>query len=215
MTHSEVIAQIQATRVISILRGDLRGTALDIASALAEAGIRALEISIVSPEYARAIRSLADGFGSRLAIGAGTVLTDEECREVADCGASFIVSPNCDPRVIETTRRLGMASFPGAFTPTEIVVADRSGADAIKIFPANLVGPRALTLLSGPFPKMRFIPTGGITLENSLPYFAAGAWAVGVGSELVHASDCRNPDISALMERARGFLAASRESVNA
>jgi len=216
MTHAEVISQIEATRVISILRGDLRDTGLDIAFALAEAGIRALEVSIVSPEYGTVIRSLADALGSRLAIGAGTVLTDEACREVADCGASFVVSPNCETTVIETTRRLGMASFPGALTPTEIVVADRSGADAIKIFPADLVGPRGLALLNGPFPNIRFIPTGGITLENCSMYSAAGAWAVGVGSELVHTSDCRNPDISALMERARGFLApGARASLNA
>ena len=208
MTHDAVIELVQKTRIIAILRGDMGGKELAIAEALAEGGVSALEVSIVSPNYVAAIKNLAVHLGSKIAIGAGTVLTTEQLREVTDCGASFIVSPNFDPEVVALTCTLGLASFPGAYTATEVIAASRAGADAVKIFPAVSLGPDYIRVLRGPLPTTRFVPTGGITLANAPAYIAAGAWALGIGSELVGASDLKDP--SSLAAKAKNFIAAAQ-----
>jgi len=208
MKHDKVIDLVQKTRIIAILRGDMGGRELAIAEALAEGGVDALEVSIVSPNFAAAIKNLAAHLGSKIAIGAGTVLTTEQLREVVDCGASFIVSPNFDPDVVQLTRTLGLASFPGAYTATEVIAASRAGADAVKIFPAVGLGPEYIKALRGPLPQTRFVPTGGITLTNASAYIAAGAWALGIGSELVNASDLKDP--SSLAVKAKNFIAAAQ-----
>jgi len=208
MTHNAVLNLVQKTRIIAIIRGDMAGRELEIAEALAEGGVSALEVSIVSPNYAAAISNIAKHLGSKIAVGAGTVLTTDQLREVADSGASFIVSPNFDPVVVAETRKLGLASFPGAYTATEVVAASRAGADAIKIFPAVSLGPNYIKALLGPLPDTRFVPTGGITIANAPAYIAAGAWALGIGSELVGSSDLKDP--SALAAKAKNFIAAAQ-----
>ncbi len=213
MNHDEVIDLVQKTRIIAILRGDLGGRELDIAAALVEGGVKVLEVSIVSPNYAAALKNLAKHLGDKVAIGAGTVLTTDQLREVADNGASFIVSPNFDAGVVQLTRSLGLASFPGAYTATEVVAASRAGADAVKIFPATSLGPDYIKALRGPLPKTRFVPTGGITLANASSYIAAGAWALGIASELVGAADLKDP--SALPAKAKSFIAAAQGTAHA
>jgi len=208
MTHDAVLDLVQKTRIIAILRGDMAGRELEIAEALAEGGVSALEVSIVSPNYAAAIRNLAEKLGSKIAIGAGTVLTTGQLGEVADAGASFIVSPNFDPEVVAQTRKLGLASFPGAYTATEVVAASSAGADAVKIFPAVSLGPEYIKALLGPLPTTRFVPTGGITIANAPAYIAAGAFALGIGSDLVGKSDLANP--SALTAKAKQFIASAQ-----
>jgi len=214
MTRQEVLEHIQRTRIIAIIRGEMHGKELEIAEALVEGGISALEISIVSPSYDAAIRKLALHLGDRIAIGAGTVLTVEELRRVADCGASFIVSPNIDRPVIELTRNLGLASFPGAYTPTEIVLADRYGADAVKVFPAVSLGPLYIRALQGPLPGIRLIPTGGIHVQSLAEYQAAGAWAVGIGSELVGCQELDHFDPQQLTDKARNFVHAGGAEIH-
>jgi 2-dehydro-3-deoxyphosphogluconate aldolase/(4S)-4-hydroxy-2-oxoglutarate aldolase len=214
MTRQEVLEHIQRTRVIAIVRGEMHGKELEIAEALVEGGIAALEISIVTPGSDAAIRKLASRLGDRIAIGAGTVLTVEELRRVADCGASFVVSPNIDPPVIELTRNLELASFPGAYTPTEIVLADRYGADAVKVFPAVSLGAPYIRALQGPLPGIRLIPTGGIHLQNLAEYQAAGAWAVGIGSELVGYQELNHFNPQQLTEKARNFVHAGGAQIH-
>ena len=212
MVSDEVIARICKTKIIAILRGDLEGKTCEIAGALAEGGITAIEVSLVSPGYATAIRLLVKRFSEWMAIGAGTVMTEHQVKEVAACGASFVVSPNCDSQVIAATRALGMASVPGAYTATEVVHAMRCGADAVKLFPAGAAGPDYVRALCVPIPEVRLVPTGGITERNIAAYLAAGAWAVGVGSELVNARDAHHFDYAALKEKACRFVAATGEN---
>ena len=113
------------------------------------------------------------------------MLRPEEVERAADAGASFIVSPNLNAKVIEVTKRLGLISSPGCFTPSEIVEAMGAGADAVKLFPAQCLGPDFIKAMRGPLPNVRLIPTGGVTPEAARGYIAAGAWALGVGSELI------------------------------
>jgi 2-dehydro-3-deoxyphosphogluconate aldolase/(4S)-4-hydroxy-2-oxoglutarate aldolase len=203
-----VMQTLQESRLIAILRGDFAGKEIDIAGALVEGGVRVMEVSIVSKDYKNVIARIAQNFGSRVSIGAGTVLTIEQLNEVTGSGATFVVSPDCNDAVVAETRRLGCASFPGAFTPTEIVRALNSGADAVKLFPASSLGPDFVRGVRGPLPAIKLIPTGGVNLDNIGRWFGAGAWAVAIGSELVDAGTVRSADWDHLAQRARSYTNA-------
>jgi Entner-Doudoroff aldolase len=203
---NEANGEITATGVVVVLRGNFGSATVDIVHALYSAGLRAIEVTMNSPGAADSTHCLAKAFGTTMSVGSGTVLSSEETRIAFDAGATFIVSPNIDPSVIESTKKLGMASYPGAATCTEILLGLRHGADAIKIFPASAQSPADLGVLRGPLGDVRFIPTGGITPELCKDYIAHGAWAVGVGSNLVNAS---NPKPHAQIEReAKAYLQA-------
>ncbi len=213
MNHDAVIDLVQKTRIVTIIRGDLGDRELEIAAALIEGGVQVLEVSIVSANYTAVLKNLAKHLGDKVAIGAGTVLTIEQLHEVANCGVSFIVSPNFDAEVVAATRKLGLASFPGAYTATEVVAASKAGADAVKIFPANSLGPDYIKALRAPLPTTRFVPTGGITVATAPSYIAAGAFALGIASELVGTADLKDP--SALPSKARAFIAAAQGTAHA
>lgn len=194
-------------RVVAILRGSFGGREMEIVEVLAGAGIGAVEVTLNSPGALRTIAALAAHFGNRLAVGAGTVLTAQEVERVADAGGRFIVSPNRDAAVIARTRELGLVSLPGCFTPSEIVEALQAGADAIKLFPAQPLGPQFLRAIHGPLPGTRLVPTGGVTPERAREYFEAGAWAVGVGSELLGQDYTGGDNLDPLDRRARQYTA--------
>jgi 2-dehydro-3-deoxyphosphogluconate aldolase / (4S)-4-hydroxy-2-oxoglutarate aldolase len=185
MNTETTLRLIEKGRVIAIMRGDFGGGEEKIVAAIVEAGITAVEVTLNSPNAIDAIERLAERFGINTAVGAGTVLSSEDVKRVADAGAQFIVSPNRNLKVIETTKRLGLVSLPGCFTPSEIVEAIGAGADAVKLFPAVSLGVNFVKALRGPFPDLRVVPTGGVTPEAAREYLAAGAWAVGAGSELI------------------------------
>src|SRR5262245_49823762 len=185
MTSERIIEQIEAGRIVAILRGDFAGREEDVFNALVESGITAIEMTLNSPGAFDSINRLAARFGSRIAVGAGTVLRPEEVERASGAGARFIVSPNLSAEVIEITKRLGLVSLPGCFTPSEILDALVAGADAAKLFPAQCLGPDFIKAMRGPLPNVRMVPTGGVTPEAARVYIDAGAWALGVGSELV------------------------------
>ncbi len=209
MNREQVIETLQQARLIAILRGKFDSNELEIANALVEGGVRLMEVSTISADYKQVIRRLSEAFGHRVAVGAGTVLNLRQLAEVTDAGASFIVSPNSDHEVIKETRRLGCASFPGAFTPTEILRAVESGADAVKLFPAASLGPSFVRGVRGPLPDVKLIPTGGVTQSNIAEWFNAGAWAVAVGSELVDTKTIQSTGYDALALCARSFTQAA------
>jgi Entner-Doudoroff aldolase len=210
MTSEQIIEQIEAGRIITILRGDFGGRQEEIVNALAEAGVSAVEVTLNSPGAFDSIKRLAASFGSRLAVGAGTVLRPDEVERAAGVGARFIVSPNRNASVIKTAKRLGLVSLPGCFTPSEIVEALEAGADAVKLFPAQSLGADFIKALRGPLPNVRMIPTGGVTPEAARGYIAAGAWALGVGSELVGKDAMSDEGLESLRRRARAFVEAAR-----
>jgi len=203
---------IESTRIIAILRGNVREHALRIGEILVASGITAIEVTTVSPGYAEIIRALAARFSESAAIGVGTVLTQEHLLAAVGAGASFVVSPNTKPCIIRQTRDMGLASFPGAYTPTEIVTAMECGADAVKLFPAAGLGPGFVRALLGPFPDWKFVPTGGIHLENMDGYFDVGAYAIGVGSELVGRNELTTLDEDAFAHKARAFAVKARRT---
>ena len=210
MNSEQNIERIEAGRVIAILRGDFGGREEEIVSVLIEAGITAVEVTLNSPGAFDSIKRLSTGFGRRIAVGAGTVLLPAEVERAAGAGARFIVSPNRDSSVIEATKRLGLVSLPGCFTPSEIVEALDMGADAVKLFPAQCLGVDFIKALRGPLPNVRMVPTGGVTPEGARGYIAAGAWSLGVGSELIGRDVMNDDGFDSLRRRASDFVEAAR-----
>jgi 2-dehydro-3-deoxyphosphogluconate aldolase / (4S)-4-hydroxy-2-oxoglutarate aldolase len=183
-----VVREVGRTRIVAILRGDLKGKAVEVVQTLIDAGISAVEVTLNSPHPFDTIAEIRDSIRSPFVLGAGTVLHSDEVAKAFDHGAQFIVSPNMSPVVIQTTKKLGMASFPGCATCSEIIRAFEYGADAAKLFPAIIFPPEGVHAILASLGSMRLIPTGGITLKNAAQYLTAGAWALGVGGALVDVS---------------------------
>jgi len=172
-------------RLIAILRGLTPERAVETAEAIVAAGVDWIEVPLNSPQPLRSIAAMRTALGERARIGAGTVLTPEEVRAVADTGASFVVSPNADLRVIARTKALGLGSYPGVFTPTEAFAALAEGADALKIFPAGAFGREGLKALRAVLPRGTLVyAVGGVGPADFADWCAAGADGFGLGSSL-------------------------------
>lgn len=172
-------------RLIAILRGVGPAQAVAVATAAVEAGIGWIEVPLNSPDPLRSIAAMQEALGARARIGAGTVLTPEQVRAVAATGATFVVSPNCDLRVIERTKDLGLGSYPGVFSPSECFAALGAGADALKIFPAGMMGTGGLKALRAVLPEGTAVyAVGGVGPADFADWRAAGADGFGLGSSL-------------------------------
>lgn len=174
MTHRHVIA---------ILRGITPPEALAVCEALVSAGITLIEVPLNSPDALGSIRLAADAFGGRAEIGAGTVLSVADVEAVKAAGGVFVVSPDTNPEVIARTRALGMASYPGVFSPTDAFSAIRAGASGLKFFPAEVLGPKGIKAMKAVLPPaMPLYAVGGANPDNFSEYFAAGCAGFGLGT---------------------------------
>lgn len=203
------VDRIREVGIVPVVRATSAAEALEAVEAIRAGGIPILEITLTVPGAVKIIAELTGRFGDETLIGAGTVLDAESAQACIDAGARFIVSPSLDIPTIELCRRLGVAIFPGALTPTEIVTAWKAGADAVKVFPANaLGGPTYLKSIKAPLPQIALIPTGGVSLKNAADFIAAGAFALGVGADLVDLAALRRGEASSITEKAREYVAA-------
>ena len=176
--------------LIAILRGITPTEALPVAGALIEAGVTRIEVPLNSPEPLDSIARMVTAYGSDALIGAGTVLTPGQVREVAATGARLIVSPNCDPAVIAASKAAGMDSFPGVMTPTEAFAALAAGADGLKLFPGELIGPAGLRAMRAVLPpEVPLFAVGGVSADNMADWHRAGAAGYGIGSALYKPGD--------------------------
>ena len=192
-------------KLIAILRGVTPERAVETATAIVEAGIEWIEVPLNSPEPLRSIAAMQAALGDRARIGAGTVLTPDEVRAVAATGATFIVSPNADTRVITRTKELGLGSYPGIFTPTEAFAALGAGADALKIFPAAMMGTAGLSAIRAVLPAGTLVyAVGGVGPKDFATWCAAGADGFGLGSSLFQAGW----PVARVAEQARASVAA-------
>jgi 2-dehydro-3-deoxyphosphogluconate aldolase/(4S)-4-hydroxy-2-oxoglutarate aldolase len=207
---ASVIARIKRERAVAIIRTDSVERTLAAANAVIAGGFRIIEITFSFREASKAIAKLADNNEHGLLLGAGTILTREQVHEAVDAGARFLVSPCVLPEVIEAAHELQVAIIPGAFTPTEIYIAQSLGADIVKIFPAIKFGPEYLKAVRGPLPQISIIPTSGVDASNVGEWFRAGAVAVGAVGGVLDPELIRNADWNEITRRARDFIDAVR-----
>ena len=176
---------LKSMPVVAVLRGLSPDEAEGVGQALVDAAIPVMEVPLNSPEPFKSIRIQADKFSSTSIVGAGTVLYPEDVARVADAGGTIIVSPNFNPEVVRATKRCGLLSVPGVFTPSEAFQALDAGADALKLFPGDGLSPKVVKAMRAVLPKgTRLIVTGGVDAKNIGEWLAGGADGVGIGSAL-------------------------------
>lgn len=206
MDKWNVINAIKETGVIAIVRGTKPEEILQTANALYDGGIRVIEVTCNSPGYLKSISTLSESMGDKMFIGAGTVLNPVMAQLVLDAGAMFALAPDFNTEVIQLVHEKKKLMIPGVANPTEIVQAHRLGVDLIKLFPAGALGPRYLKEILGPLNNADIIPVGGINLMNIQEFTKAGAFAVGVGGDLVDSKAIAEGNFSLLTERAQAFI---------
>lgn len=187
---------------VAVIRLDDASSGLALADALSAGGVTAIEVTLTTPNAALLIAALREHAPSLL-IGAGTVLSVADAREVIAAGAQFVVSPVFDAQVVSTVQSADIVICPGAYTPTEMLHAHRAGADLVKVFPAESLGPAFLKGVLAPMPFLSLMPTGGVTPQNVGAWMSAGAAAVGLGSTLVDAALVRAGRLDEITARAQ------------
>lgn len=177
---------IEQLGIVPVLRAGSAREGRALVEALVEGGITVMEVTMTVPGAVELLRTLKQEYGERLLLGSGTVTDVGQVQATIEAGAEFVVSPSFHPEVVGRTKAMGKVSIPGALTPTEAITAWRDGADYVKIFPCSAVGGASyLKALLAPFPELKLIPTGGVTLQTAADFLKAGARALGVGTDLV------------------------------
>ena len=213
MKKEEVLRRIAEVGVVPVVRASSAEEALRVAEAIREGGVNVLEITMTVPGAVRVIERVADAFGDSVVVGAGTVLDAETARACMLAGAAFVVGPSLDTATVEICRRYSVAVLPGALTPTEVVKAWQAGADVVKVFPCGaLGGAKYLKSLKAPLPQIELMPTGGVSLSTAADFIAAGAFALGVGADLVNTKAIREGRPEEVTEAARAYVEAVRRA---
>jgi 2-dehydro-3-deoxyphosphogluconate aldolase/(4S)-4-hydroxy-2-oxoglutarate aldolase len=206
MNKQANLERVRQTGIVAVIRSSSGERLVDVAEALLAGGVDVMEVTFTVPQAPQVLTRLADRLGSKILLGAGTVLDPETARTALLAGAEFIVSPTLNLDVIKLCRRYDKLVMPGAFTPTEVLAAWESGADIVKIFPSDVAGPAYLKALGGPLPQIRMMPTGGVNLETAAAFLHSGAFALGVGSSLVDPKTVVDGDLSKIETLARQFI---------
>lgn len=209
MTRKEILSFITEVGIVPVVRTNSAESAVKAVEAIYAGGVRAAEITMTVPGAIRALEKVADQFGGKIVLGAGTVLDPETARACMLAGAEFFVTPSLNLKTIQMAKRYSKVICPGALTPTEVITAWDAGADIVKIFPCgNVGGAKYIKALKGPFPQVEMIPTGGVNLETAGDFLKAGACAVAVGGELVDAKSIKEGRYEAIEQKARQYLEA-------
>jgi 2-dehydro-3-deoxyphosphogluconate aldolase/(4S)-4-hydroxy-2-oxoglutarate aldolase len=208
-TRADVVKRIEQEGVIAVVRLTDATLGRDVAKALLAGGVSAIEITMTVPRAVELIAELSSAVPEAL-IGAGTVTNAQTARAVIAAGARYVVSPVFRPAVVEACLERDVPTLPGCFSPTEIANAWEMGVDAVKLFPATALGPSFIKDLRGPFPAIKIVPTGGVTIENAADWIRAGALAVGAGSALVDPKAVQSGRFDLITGNAQAFAAAVR-----
>jgi 2-dehydro-3-deoxyphosphogluconate aldolase/(4S)-4-hydroxy-2-oxoglutarate aldolase len=212
MTKHDDLARILNQKIVAVVRAKSGELLADVAEALAAGGVEVVEITFTVPKADRVLAVVADRLRDRVLLGAGTVLDTETARIALLSGAQFIVSPTINFDVITICRRYGKLVMPGAFTPTEVLSAWQAGADIVKVFPCDVLGPGYLKTLRGPLPQIRLLPTGGVNLQTAAAFLQAGACALGIGGSLVDPEAVAAGDLKRIESLARQFVEIVRQA---
>lgn len=208
LSRAEIVQQMRAARVVAVIRTPTEASALLAARALAAGGVTCLEITSTVPNAARAIATLREELPAEVLVGAGTIITPEQAREVLAAGASFLVSPVLTLDLIPLCHEHDAAIVPAGLTPTELYTAWKAGADVVKLFPAGAVGgARYVADVLAPLPQLPLMPSGGIEPRDVPTYLAAGCHCAGLGGSLIPKHLLN--DLPALTDHVRQALSAT------
>jgi len=211
-TKAEIISRLTDPGIIAVVRAQTRAQVLPLTEALIAGGVIAIEITMTTPDAIAAIREAVLKFGNRAIIGVGTVLDRETCHAAIGAGAEFVVSPVCRTELVGIASPKDRPIMLGAYTPTEAQTAYEAGADFIKIFPADGLGPNYIKSIRAPLPHLRIVPTGGVDVHNVADFFNAGCAALGVGSSLVSAKLLQENNWAGLTQKAEEFAKAANRA---
>lgn len=185
MSKETQLRRVLEGGIVAVVRSPDGDQLVEVARALADGGVGVVEITMSVPDALHVLRQVRQALGDRILLGAGTILDAETARAALLAGAEYIVAPTLNLEVIRLCQRYDKLVMPGAFTPTEILTAWEAGADVVKVFPADVVGPAFFKALRGPLPQVRLMPTGGVDLNTAAAFLKAGACCLGVGGQLV------------------------------
>lgn len=209
--REETKKTLEQAVLIPVLRAGSIQTGHALVDAMMAGGVTVVEVTMTVPNALTLLRELKQRHGDRLLLGSGTVTDAAQAEATIDAGAEFVVSPSLHLDVIAKTKELGRISIPGALTPTEVITAWRAGADYVKIFPCSAMGGASyLKSLLAPFPELKLIPTGGVTLQTAADFLKAGARALGVGTDLVNTPAIAEGNPEIVTNAARAYLEAIR-----
>lgn len=209
-TKEQIFTFLETPGVVAVVRAKSLEQVLPICGALVQAGFRAVEITMTTPNALEGIRQAVKAFGSVASIGVGTVLNAETARRAIDAGAEFLVSPITKAEIAQVAGAAARPVMLGAYTPTEAQAAFEAGTDYVKLFPADTLGPAYIKALRAPLPHLRIVPTGGVSLDNIFEFFAAGCPAVGLGSSLISKKVLETNDWESLKKTASEFVGAAQ-----
>ena len=211
MSRASLLRRVLDGGIVAIVRSPDSHQLVEVCRALADGGVAAVEITMTVPDALDVLRQVRRALGDRVVLGAGTVLDPETARAVLLAGAEFVVAPTVNLDVIRLCRRYDKPVMPGAFTPTEILAAWEAGADVVKVFPAEVLGPAFFKALRGPLPQVRLMPTGGVDLSTAAEFLRAGACCLGVGGQLVEPRAVAEGNFDRIRDLARQYAAVVQE----
>lgn len=212
MAKQDTLQKLKELGLVAVLRGPSPDLTLKMVSALIDGGVQAIEITYSTPMATQVVRDLDRKFGTTVVLGMGTLTEPGQVEAAKSAGARYLVSPVCDPALGKAMAASGLAVMIGALTPTEVLQAFRMGSDVVKVFPGSLGGPAYLRALKAPFPDIPMMPTGGVSATNVKEWFAAGAFAVGAGSELCPPAMAKEGRFEEITRKAREFVQAVHAS---
>ncbi|MEA4908370.1 MAG: bifunctional 4-hydroxy-2-oxoglutarate aldolase/2-dehydro-3-deoxy-phosphogluconate aldolase [Chloroflexi bacterium] len=212
MSKQAVLEQVNSLGLLAVLRGPSPELTVKMVEALVAGGVKGIEITYSTPNAEEVVATLARRFGGEILLGMGTLTRPEQAEAAQAAGASFLVSPVCEPDLVRAMVATGLAVMAGALTPTEVLRAYQLGSDVVKVFPGSLTGPSYIKALKGPFPYIPMMPTGGVSATNVKDWFAAGVVAVGAGSELCPPQLAREGRFDEISSVAANFVRVVNES---
>jgi 2-dehydro-3-deoxyphosphogluconate aldolase/(4S)-4-hydroxy-2-oxoglutarate aldolase len=211
MSKDDQLRRVLDCGIVAVVRSPDSRQLVEVARALADGGVTVVEITMSVPGALDVVRQVRDALGDRVLLGAGTVLDPETARAALLAGAEYLVAPTVNLDVIRMCQRYDKVVMPGAFTPTEILTAWEAGADVVKVFPAEVVGPAFFKALRGPLPQIRLMPTGGVDLTTAADFLKAGACCLGVGGQLVEPRAVAERNFDRIRELARQYAAVVQQ----
>src|SRR5437764_5084613 len=211
MSRETQLQQVLDTGIVAVVRSPDSQQLVEVAQALVEGGVTVIEITMTVPDALDVVRAVRKTLGDRLLLGAGTILDPETARAALLAGAEFLVAPTLNLDVIRLCQRYDKLVMPGAFTPTEILTAWEAGADIVKVFPADVVGPAFFKAVRAPLPQVKLMPTGGVDLTTAADFLKAGACCLGVGGQLVEPKAVAERNFERIRDLSRQYLAVVQE----